>query len=630
MFTGRGLVRAKYVTAGDFVLSEDGRLHRVHRAWSTQTKKKAVRLFPFGWTQGVGVTVDHQMLTRRDGELVWVSAGELQAGDKLLFRRPKEDGCFPRPISNTELTPGFCRFLGYFLGDGCLGRGDSYIHASFGDPSRYLDDYIALVKDEFDRKVCVDGPESCRRGRFGHRALGYFLGEHFYEGMNNGRQGGGGRLKFCPAWVVPAMDDSCCREFIVGLMQTDGCFSLRKGRSLPDASFKQVSPSVTQAFFLACARIGLHPSMDWSEQTTREICGRAVSARPFWKVRFAGADIITLMKLCGMKPPKMKRHLPQQYSFDGDWFETPIRKIKNEDAALVYDFAIEDVHSFSMPWATAHNCWETVERCTRRCFNDPEHGSCPIYTFCKGKAHHCDGFIPTEDFVDKVRLIDRERFEVEWLNQRPARDRLVYSTFDNARHVMTPERLFSMSGVAYPHAIWQRVSGLDFGAGPGHPFVYLKLAQIPNTGAWLLFHEYAAEQRLMSDHAKAIKSSPFWAPNEWIFSDWSAQERIELQHMRIRCRPATKDVLMGIDYVRSLFRGFPPAEVPMLYIWHECSFVIGEFGLYRWPSHPDGRIDRSGKPLKVNDHSMDALRYALYSFKHKPSRKYRVRRMRGI
>ena len=195
---------------------------------------------------------------------------------------------------------------------------------------------------------------------------------------------------------------------------------------------------------------------------------------------------------------------------------------------------------------------------------------------------------------------------------------------------MCSSDLFAMTGSAYPHAIWHRISGLDFGAGPGHPFVYLKLTQIPNTGAWLLYHEYAAEQRLMADHAKAMKDSPFWAPNEWIFSDWSAQERIELRSMGIRCRPAQKDVLMGIDYVRSLLRGFPPAEVPMLYVWHECQFVIGEFGLYRWPTHPDGRIDRSGKPLKVHDHSMDALRYALYSFKHKPRQKYRMKRARGI
>ena len=134
----------------------------------------------------------------------------------------------------------------------------------------------------------------------------------------------------------------------------------------------------------------------------------------------------------------------------------------------------------------------------------------------------------------------------------------------------------------------------------------------------------------MADHAKAIKASPFWSPSEWIFADWSAQERIELKHMGIRCRLAQKDVLMGIDYVQSLFRGFPPAEVPMLYIWHECRFVIEQLGLYRWPTHPDGKINKSGKPLKVDDDGPDALRYSLFSFKHKPHAKYRVKRVRGI
>jgi len=249
------------------------------------------------------------------------------------------------------------------------------------------------------------------------------------------------------------------------------------------------------------------------------------------------------------------------------------------------------------------NVWEMVERCTRRCFADPEHGDCPVYTFCKGKAHGSAGFFPIEDFIDKVRLIDRERFEVEWLNKRPSREKLVYSMFDNGRHVMTRKKLYEMTRCHHPQITWPRVGGMDFGSSPGHPFVYLKVTQMP-TGAWLVFFEYVAEQRLIRDHANAVKRSPFWTRSEPIYADWSAQDRLELKALGVPTKQAHKDVLMGIDHVSSLLRGFPPAEEPMLYVWEDCKHVLSEFGSYRWPTYADGRVDRTGKPMKVDDHCL--------------------------
>ena len=274
------------------------------------------------------------------------------------------------------------------------------------------------------------------------------------------------------------------------------------------------------------------------------------------------------------------------------------------------------------------NIWEAVKKCERRCFNDPVHGSCPIYSYCEGKAHRCDGFYEIEDFIDKVALIDREKFETEWENKKPSRTRLVYPNFNPQRHVMTPERLAKMTGRSRVPPTWNRGAGIDFGASPGHPFVYAKFAQIPNTGAWLLFYEYVAEQRLMRDHAEAIKRSPYWESNEQIYADTAGkQERMELSNKGIRTKDAIKDVQMGIDFVRSQLAGFPPVLEPMLYVWHECTFAIDEFNTYSWPTRPDGKPDRSGRPLQQDDHVMDSLRYFLYSRQHKRNTGYRMRRV---
>jgi len=276
------------------------------------------------------------------------------------------------------------------------------------------------------------------------------------------------------------------------------------------------------------------------------------------------------------------------------------------------------------------NIWESLERCTRRCFQDPKYGDCPVFAFCQGKAHACDGFYAIEDFINKVRQIDKDTFETEWTNSKPSREKLVYPSFNENVHIIGPKELFKKFGVAYPSQYWPRICGTDFGGGPDHPFVYLKLCQLPS-GAWLIFFEYFAYQKTMREHAQQIKASPFYHSGERNYSDHARQDRIELQkEHKIKTWAAEKDVRMGINEIDTLLKGFPVAGQmetrPMLYVWFECVNLIQEFRLYSWPIRKDGKPDRSGVPDKKNDHGMDASRYAIYSHKRKPKRVYRTRR----
>jgi hypothetical protein len=207
------------------------------------------------------------------------------------------------------------------------------------------------------------------------------------------------------------------------------------------------------------------------------------------------------------------------------------------------------------------NVWEMLEQCTRRCVDDPVHGTCPILQLCNGRAHECEGHYLIDDFINRAKLIDKDRFAIEWLNQKPSRDKLVYGKFEKSLHVMTPEKLQQMFGISQPSLMWRRISGLDFGSSPGNPFVYLKLCQLPGH-QWLIFHEYVAEQRLLRDHANAIQGSPGFNRTETIYADWDAQDRLELEAMGVRTRSAIKgpkSVTVGIDKIRELLAGFPPS-----------------------------------------------------------------------
>jgi len=273
------------------------------------------------------------------------------------------------------------------------------------------------------------------------------------------------------------------------------------------------------------------------------------------------------------------------------------------------------------------NVWEMIEQCSRRCFDDPDHGTCPIYTFCKGQAHRCDGFFAVDDFIDKVRLIDRDHFETEWINSKPSRHKLVYPDFEPSRHVLSREQFAQLSGRPEPSWEWPMSSGIDFGSSPGHPFVYGKNVRLPN-GAWVVWCEYEAEQRLLREHATAIQQTPFYRSGEVIYADWDAQDRLELQEHGVYTVPAVKSVSPGIDYVKSLLKGFPPKEEPMLYVMEWCTGHIREFSKYRWPVRSDGTPDRSGRPVPENDHHLDRLRYSLFSYHKQGGPKYRGRSRR--
>lgn len=70
------------------------------------------------------------------------------------------------------------------------------------------------------------------------------------------------------------------------------------------------------------------------------------------------------------------------------------------------------------------------------------------------------------------------------------------------------------------------------------------------------------------------------------------------RHGRFSVRKARNDVLPGIRMTASMLKS------GMIKIGVECEDAIREFGLYRWDEK--GEVD---KPVKVNDHAMDDIRY---------------------
>jgi phage terminase large subunit len=77
---------------------------------------------------------------------------------------------------------------------------------------------------------------------------------------------------------------------------------------------------------------------------------------------------------------------------------------------------------------------------------------------------------------------------------------------------------------------------------------------------------------------------------------------------------AKNDVQVGIDRVKSYLKVNPKNNKPLLYIFDTCVNLLEEITTYRYPelrSNQEGKKAEHEKPIKVDDHALDALRYMI-------------------
>ena len=90
-------------------------------------------------------------------------------------------------------------------------------------------------------------------------------------------------------------------------------------------------------------------------------------------------------------------------------------------------------------------------------------------------------------------------------------------------------------------------------------------------------------------------------PNTSIYADCAEPARIEeMKRHNLNVFPADKSVKDGIDYVKR----------QKLYITSNSSNILKEIRGYSYKQKDGHSID---EPIKLNDHTMDAIRYAIYS-----------------
>lgn len=217
------------------------------------------------------------------------------------------------------------------------------------------------------------------------------------------------------------------------------------------------------------------------------------------------------------------------------------------------------------------------------------------------------GYIPDErvddliaEWPEEVRL---PRIEGRFASFYGA----VYKTYSRSVHVIK----------SFPiPSTWRKYRAFDFGFT--NPMVCLWLAQDKDEN-WYVYREYYKAKTGISEHIATIKRLSKDEQYVDSFADpENAGDRNELRKAGIANKPARKDIAKGIEVVQSKLKVKENGK-PSLYIFRECRNTCREMAAYAYPT---GSSQKNPKdtPVQKNDHTVDALRYGIYSVE-KPGKK---------
>lgn len=166
---------------------------------------------------------------------------------------------------------------------------------------------------------------------------------------------------------------------------------------------------------------------------------------------------------------------------------------------------------------------------------------------------------------------------------------------------------------------------VDFGYS--NSFVF-QVWRVDGDGRMYLTHEIARRQRLVEDHARDIlelMQANGWKRPEAIVCDHDSEDRATLErHLKMPTTPARKAVTRGVQLTQArirpagdgksrlmVFRNATLNTDPLAATDKRPRGFAAEIGGYVWAMERGADGIPKEAPLKLNDHSMDAGRYAV-------------------
>jgi phage terminase large subunit len=199
-------------------------------------------------------------------------------------------------------------------------------------------------------------------------------------------------------------------------------------------------------------------------------------------------------------------------------------------------------------------------------------------------------FLPKEQVaeIEALKDADENLWKVFGLGERGKSQEIIYTHWKYG---------------AFPEDC-EVVYGLDFGYS-----VPTALVKVGFKDGQTYAQEMLYETKLTTtDLIERLKTLDIKRSDE-IFCDNAEPKTIEeVVRAGFNAKPADKDVYAGIQKVKSM----------PLNITQDSTNLIKEIKSYKWKVDKDGKVHPDESPVKMNDHIIDALRYAVFTKLNKP------------
>lgn len=202
---------------------------------------------------------------------------------------------------------------------------------------------------------------------------------------------------------------------------------------------------------------------------------------------------------------------------------------------------------------------------------------------------------------------------------------LVYKDWDHNIHVYDSNRTHEIfGGSTMPPLDWPVIVGIDIGGVD--PWAIVFIACHPYLPFMFVFAEIYQSGILVRDIAEEYNGIMKGRNLEGIAYDYENQQAaLELEEEGISGIPAIKKILPGIFKMGQYLHPDPRLEHPFLHthpsprlmISNECTNFIREHSAWKWAETSHGVI--TGLPIDRENHTCDAVRYAIHTFRPDPS-----------
>lgn len=208
-------------------------------------------------------------------------------------------------------------------------------------------------------------------------------------------------------------------------------------------------------------------------------------------------------------------------------------------------------------------------------------------------------YFPKEEFERVKKELDSRVFKRRYLARFEKMEGLVYEDF-GSNHIIDP--------VIIPFK--EVICGIDWGFN--NPAA-IAVIGIDKENTFYLIDEYYETNKTKAEiieRAKYFQSQHkirLWYPDP---EDSEALQQMKLAGLYPREVIKSKgSVLKGIDTVRDYIRR------GQFKVFSTCGNTLEEFGLYHYPEEKEGQVEE--EPIKEFNHLMDAIRYAIVSYRPK-------------